>query len=285
MHRLAEDLAREVVERDVDGGHRVQGDAAMPEVHALLVQVVPDRLDVERIAADQELSEPLRDHVRRRHLDRGAGDRRCGVRLPDARETLVGLDPHDEGVLCPVGPQLDLGKAENDRLDTGDAHETSGRIVDSLRSLGWRKCPLRSSQVRRTASAGRPPSGSSPTATRSPGSTSSRSTPRACMACPLRHLGHRAASRRSSIPSSASSGRSRRSRTWPASRCRRRLPSSPSRATAASSRSRSTGRSSSHAPSGCGWRRARPGASSTSRPCMRTTARRPRSPTAPRRPV
>jgi len=100
----------------------VQRDTAVPEVDALLVQVVPDRLDVERITADDELAEPLRDRVRGRHLDRRACDGWRRIRLADAEQALVRLDADDERVLGPVRAQLDLGKSQNDRLDTGDAH-------------------------------------------------------------------------------------------------------------------------------------------------------------------
>jgi hypothetical protein len=87
-----------------------------------IAELVPDRLDVERIAADQQLAEPLRDRVRRRHLDDRPRDDRRGVALADAVEPLVGLDADEEGVLGAVGPQLDLGKAQDDGLDAGDAH-------------------------------------------------------------------------------------------------------------------------------------------------------------------
>ena len=134
MHRLAEDLAREVVQRDVDRRHRVQRDAAVAEMDALLVQVVPDRLDVERIAPDQQLGETLRDGVRRRHLDRRPRDCRSGVALADPVEALVGLDADEERILRPVCTELDLGKPKDDRLDAGDAH---------VAPLYGSACPLR----------------------------------------------------------------------------------------------------------------------------------------------
>ena len=119
---LADRLADEVVERDVDRRDRVDRGRARAGVRGGLVERVPDRLDVERIAAEQRLAHADEHRVRRGHVDEGLGDGRRRVGLAVAADTLVGVDADDEGVLGAVGAQLDLGQAQVDRLDVGDAH-------------------------------------------------------------------------------------------------------------------------------------------------------------------
>ena len=119
---LAERAADEVVERDVDRRDRVDRGGARAGVRGRLVEVVPDRLDVERIAAEQRLAHADEHRVRRGHVDEGLGDGRRGVGLAVAAHALVRVDADDERVLRAVGAQLDLGQAEVNRLDVGDAH-------------------------------------------------------------------------------------------------------------------------------------------------------------------
>ena len=98
------------------------GGRARAGVRGRLVEVVPDRLDVERIAADQRLAHADEHRVRRRHVDERRRDRRRRVRLAVAADALVGVDADDERVLRAVGAQLDLGQPQDDRLDVGDPH-------------------------------------------------------------------------------------------------------------------------------------------------------------------
>ena len=119
---LAERASHEVVERDVDRRDRVDRGGARAGVRGRLVEVVPDRLDVERVAAEQRLAHADQHRVRGRHVDEGLGDGRRGVGLAVAAHALVGVDADDERVLRAVGAQLDLGQAEVDRLDVRDAH-------------------------------------------------------------------------------------------------------------------------------------------------------------------
>ena len=84
-HRLAQRLALDVPQREIDRRDRMRRVAGLPARHRLPVQLLPDRLMRHRVVADDRRSadavDDLRDHVL-------LGDRREAV----ADEALVGLD-------------------------------------------------------------------------------------------------------------------------------------------------------------------------------------------------
>jgi hypothetical protein len=87
------------VQRDVQGADRVDHRAA-PAVHRRAdVQPLPDRLDVERVGADQQLAQAEAHVVGPRRLDARARDPRVQIGLADSRDALVGVDLDDDVVL------------------------------------------------------------------------------------------------------------------------------------------------------------------------------------------
>ena len=93
------DLPPQIPERDVDRADRVHQRAA-PAAHAGAdVELLPDRLDVGRVTADQERPQPAIHRVGARRLDARAGDPGVQVGLADPGDALVGLDLDHDGVL------------------------------------------------------------------------------------------------------------------------------------------------------------------------------------------
>ena len=89
VDRPAAGLADDVPERDVDAAQRRRRHALAAVVLDAVVEVFPDHLDVERVAADDARAE-LR-------LDVGLGDRRRAVALAPADDAVGGLDLDDAG--------------------------------------------------------------------------------------------------------------------------------------------------------------------------------------------
>ena len=119
--RLAERLPLDVPERDVDAADRVDRDPAAADEDHAAIHLVPEPLDVERVLADQQLAQALRDRVRagRVHERRDGLGRR--VDLADAGDPLVGVDQDDEIVLAAVrDPLVHGGLPQDDGLDIGD---------------------------------------------------------------------------------------------------------------------------------------------------------------------
>ena len=120
-HRLAERLPLDVPERDVDAADRVDRDPAAADEDHAAVHLVPEPLDVERVLADQQLAQAVRDRMRGRgvHERRDRVGRR--VDLADAGDPLVGVDQDDEIVLAAVrNPLVHGGLPQDDGLDIGD---------------------------------------------------------------------------------------------------------------------------------------------------------------------
>ena len=122
--RLPGCLAREVPQRDVDRADDVERERRAPVVRRAVVQQAPQPGGIARVLSDQQLPRATADGVRRGHLDHRPGQVRRRVRLPDPDEALVGVHADEECVLGAVGAiDVDLGKANDDRFDVGDAHQ------------------------------------------------------------------------------------------------------------------------------------------------------------------
>ena len=106
VDRLAERLALDVPERDVEAADRVDRDPAPAEVDEAAVHLLPEPLDVERVLADQDVAQAHGNRVGARRLDERLDELGRRVDLADARDALVGVDPDDEVVLAPVCDSL-----------------------------------------------------------------------------------------------------------------------------------------------------------------------------------
>ena len=96
VHRFADGAAHDVPQRDVDAGDGRDRHAGRAVVLDAIVEVLPDRLDVERVAAD---------HARLvLGLDEGLGHRRRPVALAPAGDALVGRDLDHAGRARAVDP-------------------------------------------------------------------------------------------------------------------------------------------------------------------------------------
>ena len=101
----------------------MQRRAATPVVVARVKQPLPQAIDLQRVLADQHLTQAAGDRMGRRHLDHRPREERSGVGLTHPDDPLVGVDPNEEGVLRPVGTaRIDLRESQHDRLDVGDPH-------------------------------------------------------------------------------------------------------------------------------------------------------------------
>ncbi len=77
---------------------------APPPVHGRAhIELLPERLDLQGILADQHLGEAQAHGVGAGGLDAGAGDPGIDIALPDARQPLIGMDLHDDIVLGGTG--------------------------------------------------------------------------------------------------------------------------------------------------------------------------------------
>ena len=123
MAGLAERLAAQVVQRHVDRTDRVDHRAAAAVHRGADVEALPQRLDLERVGADQHLAHADAHGVRSRRLDAGSRDPRVDVALADAADALVGVDLDDDVVLCGRrGPDVDVGLQQDMTVDPGDPH-------------------------------------------------------------------------------------------------------------------------------------------------------------------
>ena len=102
----------------------VERERGAPVVRGAVVEQAPQPGRVARVLADEQLPRAPADGVGRGHLDHGPGQVRGRVGLPDADEPLVGVHADEERVLGAVGAvDIDLRKADDDRLDVRDAHQ------------------------------------------------------------------------------------------------------------------------------------------------------------------
>jgi hypothetical protein len=99
----------------------VERDPAAADVDQAAVHLLPEALDVERVLADEQVAQAVRDRVRARRVDDRAYRLGRGVDLADAGDALVGVDEDNQIVLAAVGDRVvERGLAEDDRLDVGD---------------------------------------------------------------------------------------------------------------------------------------------------------------------
>ena len=84
IHRLLRGLAEQVPQRDVDRADRDHADALAAERHRLAIHVLPEKLDVPRIRADEQRLEIQIDDL--------LGDERRERGVADADEAVVGED-------------------------------------------------------------------------------------------------------------------------------------------------------------------------------------------------
>ena len=121
--RLAGRLSADVPQRDVERADRVDA-AAPPAGHrGADVEVFPDRLRVERVAADQLLLEPAVHGVRRRRLDERARHPGVQIGFADPDEALVGDHLDDDRVLRRARRVGVIPRIEQDvRSDVDDLH-------------------------------------------------------------------------------------------------------------------------------------------------------------------
>ena len=85
------------------------------------VELVPETVDLQRILADQEMTQPAGDGVRRRGIDDRFHHRRQRIDLAEAGDPLIGLDADQQRVLAAVGlGDVHLRLAQDDGLDIGD---------------------------------------------------------------------------------------------------------------------------------------------------------------------
>src|SRR6266849_7164780 len=78
VDRLAEELAHDVPERDVDGGDRLDGDTPPPVINTAAIHAIPKTLDLQRILADDQRGQSIEAFhsglgAPARSFDRGPG--------------------------------------------------------------------------------------------------------------------------------------------------------------------------------------------------------------------
>ena len=136
--RAVELLSGEIVDGDVDGGERVDSQAAAAVVDGRLGQVVPERLALERVPAEEDLAQAAAPGVRVLHEHELADRESWRVGLADAGAALLVGQSHDDGLGRAVEIVGVAGRAKRDRLDLDDhAHRGSpGRGPDDDLRLG-----------------------------------------------------------------------------------------------------------------------------------------------------
>ncbi len=122
---LAERLAAEVVQRDVERADRVDDGAAAAVHRRADVEALPQRLDVQQVGAEQQLLQAEAHVVGPGRLDAGACDPGVDVGLADAADPLVGVDLDDDVVLRGAGGRrVERRLHEDVAVDAGDAQDT-----------------------------------------------------------------------------------------------------------------------------------------------------------------
>jgi hypothetical protein len=145
-YRLAERLALDVPERDVDGRERLRAEAGLPARHQGPIELVPDALVRQRVVAlDRRGDDPVDDLGN----DRLPRDRRQTV----ADDVLIGLDLDEAGLergfpfeACERDLQRDVEGGG------GDASNSHGR---RYLTTNWRACATPHSRWRRRSRSAR----------------------------------------------------------------------------------------------------------------------------------
>src|ERR1041384_7407637 len=96
-----------------------------------LVELVHDRLDIERVRADHRRAEAVVHHFENVHAGVAGDKKRPGARDADAGELLVGVDAHEDELVRVVAAERGLPARHRvadlvrDRADFGDLHSCS----------------------------------------------------------------------------------------------------------------------------------------------------------------
>jgi hypothetical protein len=121
--RTPEQLAAQVVQREVDRPDGVDPGAAPAGHGRAHVEPLPQPLHVQGVRADQHLAQPQRHRVRARRLDAGACDHGVEVGLADPADAVVGDDLDHDRVLRRTGRgAVAIGVDQDMAVDIGDAH-------------------------------------------------------------------------------------------------------------------------------------------------------------------
>ncbi len=137
--RLPRRLAADVPERHVDRPERVDQGAAASGHGGGDVEAFPDRGRVERIHADEGLTETQIHRVRTGRLNAGTCDPGVQVGLADAGDPLVGVDLDDDVVLVRAGRRPVIAGIEQDMAcDVRDFHGSLPRQSRYRPSSSWK---------------------------------------------------------------------------------------------------------------------------------------------------
>ena len=162
VHRPAELLAREVVERDVDRRERVDAESAPTRVQRRFVQLVDQRGDWKRVAADDEVADVPAPDVEVGLLDESAHEVGWSVGLADARPALLVRQADDDGIGGPIAvARVDGRRDDGNDLEAGDrrahgapcgrggsAERIGAQTSDARPSSRYWLAPFRASDVR-----------------------------------------------------------------------------------------------------------------------------------------
>jgi hypothetical protein len=96
VNGLAGSFADDVPQRDVDAADRRNGHAAQAVVLDLVIQLLPQHFDVERVASDQRGPQ--------QRFDNGSVDGRWPVAIAPADDAVVGADLDDQRALGLIDP-------------------------------------------------------------------------------------------------------------------------------------------------------------------------------------
>ena len=144
VDRLAQHLAANVPQRDVDAADHVGRRAARTGVGERAERLVPKPLDLRRVLADQQLVE-LADDAR----DGAVGDLRRGRDLAPAGDAFIGADLHEE-VFAPIRA-CRLHQPRHQLRDLHGSDPLSGCCSARGRMSSQRRCRQRGTKSHATA--------------------------------------------------------------------------------------------------------------------------------------
>src|SRR5215207_6001511 len=101
-----------------------ESDTASPKIESSVHHSLPERLDLERVLTEQEITQSPANRVRERSIKYRLQDGRNRVPFADALDTLVGQNTDNESVLRTIADLAGIRNAEDDRFDIGNAHRT-----------------------------------------------------------------------------------------------------------------------------------------------------------------
>ncbi len=146
MDRLAEVLAFDIPQGQIDGGHGRDGDRAAAAIHGAAIHLLPQPLGLQRVLADQQRSQPGGHVVAERSVDHRLDHFGRGIGLADPLQAGVGLDANEHRVLAAGRFGFDVLDPQNLTFDFGDFHASSVSIMPGvwrgmrLVAGGWPSC-------------------------------------------------------------------------------------------------------------------------------------------------